>query len=513
MIYDGVRFSASQVRSSPADSRGGPVEAEQAPRRGLRRRASGAGFSARSRVQLSRAPRMVASRGKGSAVARRARHGVLARKSIEESFGLRPRQAPLDERAVHPQDRRRDALREGGSVFPREHPGSLRQGGEGKDPLAPPREDRDARGSRRKVGSVRSRAAFRKRGRRCSPHARRAPRDRRAGGTDPVLGRRSHGGRDSKRRSRKWGRIRGSRERRSFSRSGRRSPARSTVPISRDSRSSGDGLGCSTFSKGRKGTPREADRDGRLSRGRREFPETMAVTKKLNVLLVVGGDSAERDVSIESGASVFRALRELGHRVVVTDPLHPEIPASEDPASFFGGSGIGAEPPRLGRERFAARRRFIGTLGVFDALDCDIVFNCLHGGAGEDGTFQAVLDYLGIPYTGSGACASMLAMDKSLSKRIVSRDHVPVAQGAPRRPAEPRPRRDREPRDENAVAARGGQAQLRRFERRRDARSHTGGARRRDSRGVVVRRFVPDRGIHRGHASSPRRCSTASSSR
>jgi len=153
----------------------------------------------------------------------------------------------------------------------------------------------------------------------------------------------------------------------------------------------------------------------------------MAVTKKLGVLLVVGGDSTERDVSIESGASVFRALRELGHRVVVTDPLHPEIPASEDPASFFGSSGIGSEPPRLGREKFAARRRFIETLGVFDALGCDIVFNCLHGGAGEDGTFQAVLDYLGIPYTGSGACASMLAMDKSLSKRIVSRDHVPVA--------------------------------------------------------------------------------------
>ena len=153
----------------------------------------------------------------------------------------------------------------------------------------------------------------------------------------------------------------------------------------------------------------------------------MAVTRKLNVMLVIGGDSAERDVSLESGASVFGALHDLGHRVVVTDPLHPEIAPTEDPGAFFEGAEIGAEPPRLGRERFTARKNFLAALGGFDLLGCDIVFNCLHGGAGEDGTFQAVLDYLGIPYTGSGASASMLAMDKSLSKRVVSRDHVPVA--------------------------------------------------------------------------------------
>jgi D-alanine-D-alanine ligase len=153
----------------------------------------------------------------------------------------------------------------------------------------------------------------------------------------------------------------------------------------------------------------------------------MAVTRKLNVMLVIGGDSAERDVSLESGASVFGALHDLGHRVVVTDPLHPEIAPTEDPGVFFEGAEIGAEPPRLGRERFIARKNFLAALGGFDLLGCDIVFNCLHGGAGEDGTFQAVLDYLGIPYTGSGASASMLAMDKSLSKRVVSRDHVPVA--------------------------------------------------------------------------------------
>jgi D-alanine-D-alanine ligase len=153
----------------------------------------------------------------------------------------------------------------------------------------------------------------------------------------------------------------------------------------------------------------------------------MTIARRVHVMLIAGGDSAERDVSIESARSVYGALRDLGHRVVVTDPLHPEIAATEDPGVLFGGAGIGEEPPRVGRERFEARERFVASLGGFDVLGCDIVFNCLHGGAGEDGTFQAVLDYLGIPYTGSGACASMLAMNKELAKRVVSREGVPVA--------------------------------------------------------------------------------------
>ncbi|MBP2680819.1 MAG: ddl [Candidatus Krumholzibacteriota bacterium] len=153
----------------------------------------------------------------------------------------------------------------------------------------------------------------------------------------------------------------------------------------------------------------------------------MTIVRKLNVMLVVGGDSSERDVSLGSGASVYQALRDLGHRVVVTDPLHPEIAPTEDPAVFFDDAGIRAEPPRLGREKYDARKKFMTILGEFDLLGCDIVFNCLHGGAGEDGTFQAVLDYFGIPYTGSGAAASMLAMDKNLAKRIVAGERVPVA--------------------------------------------------------------------------------------
>ncbi|MFQ5512607.1 MAG: D-alanine--D-alanine ligase [Candidatus Krumholzibacteriia bacterium] len=153
----------------------------------------------------------------------------------------------------------------------------------------------------------------------------------------------------------------------------------------------------------------------------------MAVTKKMCVLLVIGGDSCERDVSIDTGKAVFEALRGMGHRVYVADPLRSEIKPTEDPRVFFADASITQEPPRFDDERFTARRRFIDVLGQHNNLSCDVVFNGLHGGAGEDGTIQAVLDFLGVRYTGSGACACAVAMNKDLSKRLAAGAGVPVA--------------------------------------------------------------------------------------
>ena len=150
-------------------------------------------------------------------------------------------------------------------------------------------------------------------------------------------------------------------------------------------------------------------------------------TNKPTILLVAGGDSAERDVSLDSGRNVYRALRDLGYRVLVADPMYPDIEPSEDPEPFFGTEGIKDRPPVLVQDRYVSRQAFMKVLSRFDHLGCDVVFNGLHGGAGEDGTFQAVLDYLGIRYTGSRSCASQVAMNKELSKRLVSLDHVPLA--------------------------------------------------------------------------------------
>ncbi len=153
----------------------------------------------------------------------------------------------------------------------------------------------------------------------------------------------------------------------------------------------------------------------------------MTGSKPLCVFLVIGGDSCERDVSIDTGKAVFDALRRTGHRVFVADPLHPEIKPTEKPAAFFNQTTITREPPRVDGEQFESRQAFISLLGRHGNMSCDVVFNGLHGGAGEDGTFQAVLEYLGIRYTGSGPCACAVAMNKDLSKRLVADAGVPVA--------------------------------------------------------------------------------------
>ena len=102
----------------------------------------------------------------------------------------------------------------------------------------------------------------------------------------------------------------------------------------------------------------------------------MAETVNLTVLL--GGPSAEREVSLRSGAAVARALRSRGHTVHEVDP----------------------EPGAL--------QLPVGTQAVFLAL---------HGTYGEDGTVQAELEQLGVPYTGCGVAASLFAFDKVVTKR------------------------------------------------------------------------------------------------
>jgi D-alanine-D-alanine ligase len=150
--------------------------------------------------------------------------------------------------------------------------------------------------------------------------------------------------------------------------------------------------------------------------------------QNLKVFLVAGGDSSERDVSLDSGRSVYQALVHLGHDVVIADPARPGVEPGSDPDVFFGNAAIQAAPPEHIANPHSARREFISNaLTHFDKLNCDVVFNGLHGGAGEDGTFQAVLDYIGIPYTGSGVMASAAAMDKDMSKRLARLAGVPAA--------------------------------------------------------------------------------------
>jgi D-alanine-D-alanine ligase len=103
----------------------------------------------------------------------------------------------------------------------------------------------------------------------------------------------------------------------------------------------------------------------------------------------MGGSSAEREVSIQSGTGVMRALAALGHDARSLD--------------------------------FDAR--FVDAIRE---IAPDVVFNALHGTGGEDGTIQGVLDWLGLPYTGSGVTASALAMDKHLTKKLLAAEGLPT---------------------------------------------------------------------------------------
>lgn len=134
--------------------------------------------------------------------------------------------------------------------------------------------------------------------------------------------------------------------------------------------------------------------------------------------MLMGGTSAERDVSLASGLRVADALRSRGHTVTAVDTVRGALTEAEERA-LLAGPVMHALPPdqaalaRLSSETLPATIRGLGA-----NRDTEVVFIGLHGGQGEDGTLQALLDLTGVPYTGSGHLASALAMDKDLSKRL-----------------------------------------------------------------------------------------------
>jgi D-alanine-D-alanine ligase len=132
----------------------------------------------------------------------------------------------------------------------------------------------------------------------------------------------------------------------------------------------------------------------------------------------MGGTSSERDVSLASGIRVAEALRSRGHDVTAVDPARGPITAEEQRA-LASGIVVHAEPPSPAALKQLAREalpRLVNNLPRRGDTDC--VFLGLHGGSGEDGTIQSLLDLTGVPYTGSGHLASALAMDKDLSKKL-----------------------------------------------------------------------------------------------
>ena len=137
----------------------------------------------------------------------------------------------------------------------------------------------------------------------------------------------------------------------------------------------------------------------------------------MKITVLLGGTSSERNVSLASGIRIVHALRSRGHEVIGLDPARGVMSAREE--KELSESKVGTEPPSLDDLSKVSESAFLPSLTAMPEIkNADVVFLALHGGQGEDGTIQALLDMAGAAYTGSGHLSSALAMDKDLSKKL-----------------------------------------------------------------------------------------------
>lgn len=146
----------------------------------------------------------------------------------------------------------------------------------------------------------------------------------------------------------------------------------------------------------------------------------------MRVTVITGGASAERDVALSSARQVVPALRSRGHSVVVVDTVTGFVPEAREADHLLGA--VGTTWPSVADLQERERAFLLTALGALpEVREADVVFLVLHGGRGEDGTIQTVLETIGVPYTGSGPIASGIAMDKDVSKRLFRDAGVPTA--------------------------------------------------------------------------------------
>ena len=139
----------------------------------------------------------------------------------------------------------------------------------------------------------------------------------------------------------------------------------------------------------------------------------------MKIAVLFGGDSAERDVSVASAAQVVEALRARGHDVIAVDAGRGRLNPGAERELF--ARRIDRLPP--GR---AAAMDLPAVAATSDLHDVDLVFLALHGGSGENGAVQSLLDLAGIAYTGSGRLGSALAWDKDVAKRLFRVAGIPT---------------------------------------------------------------------------------------
>lgn len=154
----------------------------------------------------------------------------------------------------------------------------------------------------------------------------------------------------------------------------------------------------------------------------------------MKIVVLAGGISTERDVSLSSGRGVYNALKERGHQVILLDVF---LGYEGDPENIFeldrdwvkDVAPVSEVAPDI--EKVKALRKkpsniLFGDHVIEICQMADIVFMALHGDCGENGKVQAVFDLFGIKYTGTDSFSSALAMDKSITKQLFLQNGVPT---------------------------------------------------------------------------------------
>lgn len=156
----------------------------------------------------------------------------------------------------------------------------------------------------------------------------------------------------------------------------------------------------------------------------------------MKIVVLAGGTSTERDVSLITGKMVYKALLEKGHKVVLLDTFMGY--EKEDISDIFdldtdwsaSISAISKDAPDFeSMKRLSKNRGFFGPKVLDICHMADFVFMGLHGANGEDGRVQSLLDLEGIPYTGTGPMGAVLSMDKGIAKQFFVLNNVPTPKG------------------------------------------------------------------------------------
>ena len=158
----------------------------------------------------------------------------------------------------------------------------------------------------------------------------------------------------------------------------------------------------------------------------------------MKIVVLAGGSSTERDVSLSSGTGIYKALKAKGHQAILVDvflgyngDMSGDVFAlvKDWAADMKGVSEERTDIAQILAMRPDYKKNFFGPNVIALCQQADVVFMALHGAEGENGKIQACFDLMGIRYTGTNHISSAIAMDKAISKELFRQNGIPTPEG------------------------------------------------------------------------------------